>query len=148
MSQYADISLTNDGDDSVVVMMYSTAGVTKGLGVLADTVAGKPRSCCLPTGAGGCARSIGVAVDTIDALGTGRVCIHGPAVMLAHAALHTGDFAEISDTAGHLGEAIDAVVAAGTATHPCLGQVLQASTADNDYIEVFVNPTNLPKAAA
>lgn len=148
MSQYSDITRTNDGNDSVDVIMYSTAGVTAGIGVLADTVAGQPRSCCLPTGAGGVARTIGVAVDTIPALGYGRVCIHGPAVMLAHVALHTGDFAELSDTAGHLGQAIDAVVAAGTATHPSIGQVLQASTADNDYCEVFVNPTYLPKAAA
>jgi hypothetical protein len=148
MSQYADITRTNDGSDSVDVIMYSTAGVTAGLGVLADTVAGEPRSCCLPTAAAGVARTIGVAVETIPALGRGRVCIHGPAVMLAHAALHTGDFAEISDTAGHLGEAIDAVVAAGTATHPVLGQVIQASTADNDYCEIFVNPIYVPKAAA
>lgn len=146
MTQYAEVTRTNDGADSVDLPCYnnSATAIGAGLGVLYETVTGRPRSVVLPTNGGGVERTAGVTVTAIPAGGYGMVCVNGPALMIAHDVIVPGEFVEIKDVTAHLGEGKKAVV---TATHSSLGYCLQASGADSDIFEVFVSPNYQNKAA-
>ncbi|MFA4900957.1 MAG: hypothetical protein WC563_15670 [Brevundimonas sp.] len=146
MVQYAEVTRTNDGADSVDIPMYnnSATAIGAGLGVLYETVTGKPRAVALPTNGGGVARSAGVTVTSIPAGGYGMVCVLGPVLMVAHDVILPGEFVEIKDVTAHLGEGKLAVV---TASHCSLGYCLQASGVDSDIFEVFVSPNYQNKAA-
>lgn len=142
MANYAEVTRTNNGNDSVDVEVYSALAISAGYGVNYETVAGKARAVKLPTASTD--RTAGVTVTDIPAGGYGIVCIHGPAVMYGHVPLATGEFVQLGLVGGSMGEA---VAAEATTTHQLLGYVLQPCVADGDKFEVFVNPQPICKAA-
>lgn len=92
----------------------------------------------MATAAGSTIGTYGVAVDTIKAGGSGRVCILGPAIAVASGAVAGGDIVLMDTTSGKVGRAkaaADAVAHVGAT----LGKALCAG-ADGDDIEVCVLP--------
>lgn len=143
MAQYAEVTVL-DGAKVVTVFNNAVTAISAGYAVLYETVSGYPRAVKLPTGSGGTARLAGVTLTSIPAGGYGLIVVHGPAQMYGHEAIATGQFVQVSDTTSHLGEGIVAVL---TASGQNLGECLQACGADGDLFEVFVNITQVSKAA-
>ncbi|MFA4900958.1 MAG: hypothetical protein WC563_15675 [Brevundimonas sp.] len=142
MANYAEITRTNDGNDSVDVMCYSALAISAGYAVNYETVAGYSRAVKLPTASTD--RTAGVTVTDIAAGGYGLVCIHGPVVMYGHEPIATGEHVEVGLVALSMGEAI---IGVATTTHQLLGFCLQPCVADGDKCEVFVNIQPICKAA-
>ncbi|MFA4900935.1 MAG: hypothetical protein WC563_15560 [Brevundimonas sp.] len=145
MAQYADVVLSSGTTPTnIVCFNNSLVDIAKGYGVLYETVAGYPRAVKLPGAGDAVVRAAGVTAEIIPAGGYGKVTVNGPAIAFAGGVLTTGAKVMIGSVAGHLGECIVTVV---TATSEELGHVLQASAADGDKFEIFVNIHTLPKAA-
>jgi hypothetical protein len=90
----------------------------------------------------------GVAVEDIAAGATGRVCVHGPAVVLANGAIAQFAFVQTLVTGGACdGKAITIDRTVTREAVPLLGRALTPSDGADDYIEVFVNIAPFTTAA-
>lgn len=123
----------------IVFKNYGGSAIASGLAVLADGTnkgdANNPPGVVLPTAAGGVAKTIGVAVETIPAGGTGKVRLIGAAVCVANATITPGTLVQIDDTASFLGN-----VKVAASTNEILGKALSDAVA-GDPVLVFVMPT-------
>jgi len=86
----------------------------------------------LPASGGNPSICLGITVDTIPALGTGRVRPGGVATVQCHGAVTIGTFVEATPTAGKVGR-----VRTSTAAQPSIGLAL-TSGIDDDIIPVLV----------
>ena len=90
----------------------------------------------------------GVAVDTIVAGGFGRVCVHGPAVVLCGAALSMFQCVQTLLGGGSCdGKAIALVTTSTQEAVPSCGFMLTPSAGDADYAEMFVHLAPVTTAA-
>lgn len=137
---WIDITVKNTGSGTI----------TKGLLVQGeDTDTGTDYPHVKAIGAADTVTSIaGVAVDNIAVGGYGRVCIHGPAVMLAGGAINqfeivttlwSGGACDGKGIAINRGITVEAV--------PCVGKALTPAAGADDYFEVFVNTAPTTTAA-
>lgn len=129
---YVDVTMKNTG---------STA-ITAGLVVQGeDTDTGTDYPHVKAIAAGDTVTCIaGVAVEDIAVGGYGRVCVHGPAVMLANGAITQFAFVQTLVSGGACdGKAITLNRGATTEAIPIVGRALTPAAGADDYLEVFVN---------
>jgi hypothetical protein len=115
---------------------YSGSDIPSGTGVLFDTVnkgdVNNAAGIVVPTAAGGVVKTAGVTIERIPAGQSGRVRMLGAAVCVASGTLNPGDFVQVDDTGGLLGN-----VKAIAATNEILGRVLSAAVV-GDPVLVWV----------
>ena len=137
MAQYNQVARHGGYIDITCKNLQGTDIAAKAV-VIFDSTATDAPAVKLAAAAGTTIGTYGVAVDTIKAGSSGRVCILGPAIGVASGSIAGGDIVLMDTTSGKVGRvktAADAVAHVGAT----LGKALCAA-ADGDDIEVLVAP--------
>lgn len=137
---YVDITMKNTG----------ATAITAGLAVQAEaTDAGTDYPHVKAIAAADTVTQImGVAVENIAAGASGRVCVHGSAIMLANGAIVQGEFVQTLLSGGACdGKAITLNRGDTKEALPIIGQALTPAAGADDYLEVFVHIVPVTTAA-